>query len=57
MHSSSNNLPSNLWQMQMSERHREREMGRVKEIDTFMKLATARVIVADTVVATVADTQ
>lgn len=43
--------------MQMSERHREREMGRVKKTDTFMKLAAARVIVADTVVATVADTQ
>lgn len=39
------------------ETQREREMGRVKETDTFMKLATARVIVADTVVATVADTQ
>lgn len=40
-----------------TQRAREREMGRVKETDTFMKLATARAIVADTAVATVADTQ
>lgn len=38
-------------------RETPREMGRVKETDTFMKLATVQVIVADTVVATVADTQ